>query len=545
MKKFKLYAAALLMSGMGATACSERFLDVEPMTQLLDNNFYATVSDAEMALIGCYDGFQRTTSNGNQAFYVTAEVLSDDCFGATGNADNRIYQVLDRFDPAQDPSQNNIFNGTWSDYYAGIFRCNTLIGKLNGIDFADDEAARPRIEGETRFLRALLYFDLVRLFENIPLITVPTTDNVPQANPAEVYRLIAGDLKFAAANIPANAYPKASAATNDGRATRYAAQALLARVYLFYTGYYGQDDLGVTKAEALAGLEDVISCGEFDLVPEYKALWPAASYLPVPEDNSLDMSGYAGMGNVEAVFTQKFNSTQDYSGNLDGNRWQVMMGLRNTNHSPYGQGWGACTVNPDLLSAFDPLDARKIASIIDIKGDITGDNFEADFDVKDQREYTGYSTKKYSPTCFPDGASNTGGEGNFQDSQDQDFVLIRFADVLLMAAELGSPSAQAYFDRVRARAGLTAPLTASRENIIKERRLEFAFEGIRYWDLLRQGLDVAATAIATSKTLQSGGEADMVVISADRIRATRGFMQIPATQITLSKDVLKQNSGWN
>ena len=540
MDKFKLYAIVALTAGIYATACSESFLDVEPMTQLLDNNFYATVNDAEMALIGCYDGFQRTTSNGNQAFYVTSEVLSDDCFGATGNADNRIYQVLDRFDPAQDPSQNNIFNGTWGDYYAGIFRCNTLIGKLDGIDFSGEGvAARPRIEGETRFLRALLYFDLVRLFGNIPLITVPTTDNVPQANPADVYRLIAEDLKFAAANIPADAYPKANAVTNDGRATRYAAEALLARVYLFYTGYYAADDLGVTRAEVLAGLEDVINSGEFDLVPEYKALWPAASYIPVPADNSLDMSGYAGMGNVETVFAQKFNSTQDYNGNLDGNRWQVMMGLRNTDHSPYGKGWGACTVNPDMVSAFDNADARKLASIIDI----AGDGFEADFDLKDQREYTGYSTKKYSPTCFPDGTSNTGGEGNFQDSQDQDFVVIRFADVLLMAAELGSPSAQTYFDKVRTRAGLGS-LPADKENIMKERRFEFAFEGLRYWDLLRQGLDVAAAAIATSKELKSGGEPDQVVIAADKFRQTRGFMQIPATQITLSKDVLKQNPGW-
>jgi hypothetical protein len=539
MNRFKLYSATLLTAGMGMTACSESFLNVEPMTQLLDNNFYATVADAEMALIGCYDGYQITTSNGGQAFYVTSEVLSDDCFGATGNADNRIYQVLDRFDPSEDPSQNDIFNVVWGDYYTGIFRCNTLLGKLDGIDFSANEEARPRIEGETRFLRALLYFDLVRLFGNIPLLREPTTDNVPQAAPADVYKLIAEDLKFAAANIPASAYPKANAAANDGRATRYAAEALLARAYLFYTGYYGADDLGVTKAEALAGLEDVISSGEFDLVPEYKSLWPAASYKPVPADNSLDKSEYAGMGNVEAVFTQKFNSTQDYNGNLDGNRWQVMMGLRNTNHSPYGKGWGACTVNPALVSAFDNNDARKAASIIDI----AGEGFEADFDVKDQREYTGYSTKKYSPTCFPDGTSNTGGEGNFQDSQDQDFVVIRYADVLLMAAELGSPSAQAYFDKVRGRAGLASkPVTP--EAILAERRFEFAFEGLRYWDLLRQGVDAAAAAIATTQSVLSGDAPDQVVISAEKVKQTRGFMQIPSTQITLSKDVLKQNAGW-
>jgi hypothetical protein len=538
MNKFKLYTITLLTAGMSMTTCSEDFLDVEPMTQLLDNNFYKTAADAEMALIGCYDGYQRTTSDGPPiGFYVASEVLSDNCFGGAGNADDRKHQILDRFDIAEGPSENNLFNDLWADYYAGIFRCNTLIGKLDGIDFPD-EKTRPRIEGETRFLRAILYFDMVRLFENIPLLTEPTTDNVPQALPADVYKLIAEDLKFAAANIPADAYPKANAAANDGRATRYAAKALLARVYLFYTGYYGQDDMGVTKAEVLQGLEDVIASAEFALV-DYSSLWPAACYVPNPADNTLDKSGYAGMGNVETVFAQKFNSTQDYNGNLDGNRWQVMMGMRNTNHSPYGKGWGACTVNPELVNAFDDADARKVASIIDI----AGEGFEADFDIKDQREYTGYSTKKYSPTCFPDGTSNTGGEQNFQDSQDQDFVVIRYADVLLMAAELGAANAQSYFDQVRERAGLVS-IPVSKENILKERRLEFAFEGLRYWDLLRQGIDAAATAIAQTKDVRSGGEPDQVVIKAENIRKTRGFMQIPATQITLSQSVLKQNEGW-
>jgi hypothetical protein len=550
MNKLKLYVIALLAAGMGMTACSERFLDVEPMTQLLDNNFFSTVADVEMALIGCYDGYQATSADGNVTipFYVASEVMSDNCFGGTGNADDRKYQVLDRFDIGEFPSESNLFNNAWSSYYAGIFRCNTLLGKLDGVDFSGEgETTRPRIEGETRFLRAILYFDLVRLFENIPLITTPTTDNVPQAAPAEVYRLIAADLKFAAENIPADAYPKANAKTNDGRATSYAAKAMLARVYLFYTGYYYQaNDLGVTKADVLAGLEDVIESREFELVDDYKSLWPAASYKPVVADNTLDMSEYAGMGNKEAVFTQKFNSPKDpYNGDIDGNRWLVMMGLRQTDHSPYGKGWGACTVDPALFNAFDNADARKTASIIDI----VGEGIKASFDkvgLDDQREYTGYATKKYTPTCLPDGTSNTGGTKSFQDSQDQDFVVIRYADVLLMAAELESPNAQAYFDEVRARAGLaSSPVTVSKEAIMNERRFEFAFEGLRYWDLLRQGLDVAAAAIArTGALVKNGGVDGLVVISADDFKAKRGFVQIPATQITLSQSVLKQNQGW-
>src|SRR5690606_19961107 len=144
--------------------------------------------------------------------------------------------------------------------------------------------------------------------------------------------------------------------------------------------------------------------------------------------NTLDMSKYAGKGNIEVVFAQKFNNTQNYDGNVDGNRWLVMMGMRNTNWSPYGKGWGACTVSKRLVDEFSNNDARKAASIIDIAGEgIQG------FDLKDQREYTGYSNKKYTPTALPDGTSNTGGGNDFQISQDQDYFVIRYADVLLMA----------------------------------------------------------------------------------------------------------------
>jgi hypothetical protein len=313
----------------------------------------------------------------------------------------------------------------------------------------------------------------------------------------------------------------------------------LARVYLFYTGYYGKDDLGVTKAEVLAGLEEVICSNEFGLISDFKALWPAASYVANKKDNTLDKSGYAGKGNKEVVFAQKFNSTQDYNGNLDGNRWLVMMGMRNTNFSPYGKGWGACTVNPTLVSDYASGDKRKSASVIDL----AGESIESIFDQKDQREYTGYSVKKYTPTALPDGTSDTGGSKDFQISQDQDFIVIRYADVLLMAAELGSANAQSYLDQVRTRAGLSS-VTATKDNILKERRFEFAFEGIRYWDLLRQGLSTAASTIAQTQTTKSGGAADVVTITAAQITKTRGFMQIPNTQITLSNGVLVQNPGW-
>ena len=135
---------------------------------------------------------------------------------------------------------------------------------------------------------------------------------------------------------------------------------------------------------------------------------------------------------------------------------------------------------------------------------------------------------------------------NFMIGQFQDYVSIRFSDVLLMAAELGSGNAQAYFDLVRNRAyGGTAPArTVSQANIMTERRLEFAGEGIRYWDLLRQGISTAASTIAESVTLKNGGANATKTILAAKITDTKGLSQIPNSQITLSNNVLKQNTGW-
>ena len=220
-----------------------------------------------------------------------------------------------------------------------------------------------------------------------------------------------------------------------------------------------------------------------------------------------------------------------------------MMGIRVQSIYPYGLGWGAGTVNPKLWNAYSVNDTRRNASIISIDGE--GLDFK---NKKDQREYTGYYTKKYTPMADAAGASLAEKMGgvSFMISQFQDFVSIRYADVLLMAAELGSPNAQTYFDDVRKRAYGTnfVQTPVNQANILDERRFEFAGEGVRYWDLLRQGINVASSTIAETVTLENGGVATVKTISASKIIETKGLSQIPYSQITLSNGVLKQNAGW-
>lgn len=529
MKKIQLY---LLMVGMILlTACSKSFLDSEPITSLTDANFYKTVDDAELAIVGCYDGIQVLYSSG-VAFPIASELLSDDCFGGTGNTDGYGYQVLDEFDQSRSPGDVDLLNDNWKAYYKAIYRCNVLLKKMDQIDWGDSTSLRNSYEAQARFLRAYAYFDMVRLWENVPLLTEPSSDNIPQSTPEDVYKVIAEDLLYAAEN--------GEEAVEPGRVNKWAAKAMLARVYLFYTGYYGKNDLAgvVSKTQVLAGLEDIITSDKYSLIEEYKNLWPAASSTPNEAGDGLTTT-YAGKDNQETIFAIKYNITSDYNGNTDGNHWEVMNGLRTQSFSPYGKGWGACTVLPDLYNAFEDGDTRRDASIIGIAEE------ELDFDNSDQREYTGYATKKYIPLSNPDGTdvAEANGASNFMIGQFQDYVVMRYADVLLMAAELGSSNSQDYFDQVRERAGL-ASKTVNEANIMEERRFEFAFEGIRYWDLLRQGLETAANTIATSETVWNGGVEATKQIKKDKITATKGFQMIPQTQVSLSNGVLVQNDGW-
>lgn len=524
MKNTYLYIFCFSLLSLGS--CS---LETEPLTQQTDTNFYKTKEDAYAALVGCYDGLQVATGASGMGIPVISEVMSDDCFGGTGASDGYGYAAIDEFDITRSPSDVDLLNNNWIAYYKALYRCNVLLTKMDQIEWDGDTALRNTYESETKFIRAYLYFEMVRLWGNIPLLTTPSSDNIPQANPDEVYKVIAEDLVFAADNLPSVAYN----ATTSGRITKWAAKSLLGRVYLYYTGYYGKADLAgvVTKAQALGHLENVIANSGHGLLADFSTLWPAAS-----------VDKYAGENNKENVFAIKYTFTSDYNGNTDGNHWLVMFGMREFSSYPYGRGWGV-TVNSKLWDTYNANDTRRVATVIGIEEE------NIDFDkIGSQREYTGYYNKKYTPMVDKDGKDLplTMGSQFWDISQFQDYVVLRYADVLLMAAELGSGNAQAYFDEVRKRAYkenfTTLPVTA--ENILKERHLEFALEGVRYWDLLRQGIGTASSTIAETTTLLSGGVAGTKTITAAKIQATKGLQQIPNTQITLSNGVLKQNAGW-
>lgn len=568
MKKFKstILTVGLAAASMMAVSCADSFLDVESKVNSNTQNFYKNEADAWRALIGCYNGWRQTSSAPGVGFYVASTIMSDECYGGVGNSDARNYQVVDRFDQSESPADLQIYTQDWKMYYQGVYRCNELITRENQIQWNSEDSKRGLYMGECHALRALLYFDMVRLWGNIPLFLEPVNENRAQADPAEVYAAIFEDLRYAIANIPDDANLGKS---DFGRITKYAAEAVLARAYLFYTGYYGKEpgftnadgatSGAVTKAEALAAVEDVISSGNYELLSSYKDFWPASSLVAnttAPGWNEA-ASTYAGDANSEVVLSMNFTpmASYDTDGAADGNRWQVMMGMRSPlSVAPYYCGWGACTVIPSFInSIYDASDVRRSAGVIDIAGEGIGSDANFKPSYNDWREYTGYTVKKYSPIAFYQlengvlvlkNANMSTGAGDMQINNCQPYNIMRYSDVLLMAAELGSPQASTYLTNVRSRAGL-ASVPVTQENIMAERARELAFEGVRYWDLLRQGVDVLADAIvAGNGDVMNGGTPARVTYDRAKIIATKGLSQIPNDQIVLSNGVLKQNDGW-
>ena len=546
--------SALAVAGLTVTSCS---MDTESKTSQNDETAYRNAEALDMALVGCYDGWQRTISSEEIGMYMLAEFASDQAHGGLGFSDAKNNNVLDQFDISVAPSYNNLFNTDWINYYAAIFRCNKVIQAEETADWGGDLTARGRIIGQARALRAILYFDLARMFGDVPLITVPTEENLPRTAASEVYKQIFEDLKYAAANIPANAFPLDNRKENDGRITKYAAEALMARAYLYYTGYYGQENEGCTKQEAIDALEDIINNGGYELEAKYADL-----FMPACTKDASNGTNYAWDTTFkgkyynngdwqsdiskEVILNLKFSATADYNGNADGNVFQVYLGPRNkcATSVNIASGWGACSVTQKFVDTYkdDPRFCTCVWSCADA-------GFAAD--VNDTYEYTGYYTRKYAPMCFSDGTRQEVGfelgEQHMNITYYQDWTVMRYADVLLMHSELTGTNTG--LNMVHQRSCPGESLSYSIENIRKERAIEFAFEGIHFWDLMRYEKDgaYAGRAIAEAQNgakVMNGGVETTTSFKIDNFTAKKGLMQIPNTQITLSGGVLTQNAGW-
>ena len=366
-----------------------------------------------------------------------------------------------------------------------------------------------------------------------------------------MYAQIAEDLQLAIEKLPATRY-----SVNDiGKATRWAAEGYLARVFLFYTGVFNKESLplpdgsSISKEQVIEYVDDCIANSGYELVPEFRNLWPY-SYntedYAYAADNDLSWVGEEG-GNTEALFTIRYSSLGNWDYMNMSNQLVLYFGWRAQDQVPFGQGWGMGPVSPLMWNEWPDNDIRKKGSIIDVNDSeegISGYIWGGD----NVQHETGLWQKKYIPINeYVDGNPQNmsvrlyNAPTDFMLNNTQETVLLRLSDVLLMGAELGSSKKQEYLDMVRSRVNLpSVPVTL--ENIKRERRFELAFEGLRYYDLLRWG--DAEKEINKLKNIPVKNANKDAVYSTTFRPETKGFLPIPNSQIQLSDGVLVQNEGW-
>ena len=433
----------------------------------------------------------------------------------------------------------------------------------------ESEAQKNSFYGQTYFLRAFYYFDLAQLFGEVPLILNSAGGNFPKSNADVIYAQIASDLKNGIEMMDATKYPDFEA----GRATRWAAEALMARVFLFYTGYYGESSLPlldggeVTKAEVITWLEDCRDNSGHDLVGDFRNLWPYTNEYTIDDypyvAGKIGVDGqplkWAGDGNIETIFATKFSNVYALSAGYVNYYALYFAPPINVGKStfPWGRGWGKACVTPNLWDdwlAEEPTDLRRQASIIDVTDPNEMKNYT--WGANSEMEETGYWQKKIIAVAAKDPSTGgfvngfavlaSGARNHIQFCNTTDLIHIRYADVLLMHSELTQTTDG--INKVRQRAGLPVISSYSLDALKRERRFELAFEGLRWFDLMRWGDAPDALEKQVGQPIRNAGV--LLAMSSfstgfkARYEATGGFWPIPDSQIDLSEGVLKQNKGW-
>lgn len=460
----------LLTAAVGLGSCSDDFLNPDPRGTLMEETYYSNPDEAFAGLVSVYDpiGWQTAVSYFN--FGAVNAASDDHVAGGGGPNDMETWQRWSNYTltETQGPQQDY-----WERNFTGVSRANIFIMKVEEGIPGLSEALAARYVAEAKTLRGYYYFDLVRLFRNIPFYTEPlTTDNMreqTQVTPDVVYAQIEQDLKDAIAILPATV----PTATEGGRMTKGAAQALLGKVYLYQQKW---NEAAAQFAE-VNGAPGGTSQYGYKLLDNFEDI-----FRP---DNKFHSEAI-----LEIVCSQGGARTWDHWGQFYGNVATTMFGPRGYSGPLYYSGWSFCPVTQDLYDLM-LTDPRFDATIADLKS--LEENGEAQYEKGYMN--TGYFIQKFAPLV--EFAATSGvRELNYP----QNYIEMRLADTYLMEAEAllesgqgGGPGTRAYelLNAVRDRVGLT-PITATLDNIFLERRKELATEGHRWYDLVRSGRAPAA-----------------------------------------------------
>ena len=567
------------MVAFGMTSCD--IDNVENVGELASGTFPVTEDDGLAALAGIYENLNATHANPQESFIYNAALASDDHLGGGGDND-----FLMQAEDLLCNHGTDMTNDFYKLRYEGINRANSLIEALPSCSL--EEGVRNKFMGEAKFLRAFYYYELASMYGNVPVRTVPGGELLKQGNIDDPWKQILQDLRDAVALLPA----AKTADSQAGHVDKYAAEALLGRAWLFYSGMfcngttiadmtsttYNEDAItsvelpdGTTlkKEDVVAAIDDCVNNSGYSLVPDFRNLWAYTNRCTVE-----DYTYTAGQGlkwveddngiNPESMFSIKFNrlaswdTTIGYANGI-ALHFGVRGGQKYGNTFPFGQGWGAGPVAPNLVEdweAAEPNDMRLDATVQDWTTSETY-TYGGWSDFVQETDYYG---KKWAPisakndnvdggySCTFENVMYPGqwiqGAENMQLNNIHDLVLIRFADVLLMQSELKKDVTG--INLVRARAGLNPIAAYSLKALQDERRWEFACEGIRWNDIRRWHIAAAALEKQTNQKTYWRGKPDTNKAHnggyAARYNATAGFQKMPDTQISMGTVV--QNAGW-
>lgn len=492
-RKYLKYKTFLLAVGtLCVTSCSDDFLDVPPARNNSVEVFFQTPEQFNQAVLGVYNGLQDLTVSN---YWNLSEVRSDNTLEQVTSA-QRDWSEIGNFTLS---SQTSTLQGSWNTSYNIIYRANEVIRQLEGFE---DFEAKQQYSAEAHFLRALSYFDLVRFFGPVPyidrVITGREGGEIPRSSREDIYALIVEDLKLAAENLP----PQYTTA-DKGRATKWAAKALLGRVYLTMAGYpLNQKDKLELAREAFA---DVIAQeGTFvNWSTNFKDLFLSSNDNAYHIFEIQYVAGGLGLGNqLPSEMAPSLPPEWAQWGSFGNNVWPTT----------------------ELVALYEENDLRRVATLdtgyVDEQGFEYNNPIFTKFLEKGNRE----PLDRYDwPINFP---------------------VIRYADVLLMYAEvlneLSGPTQEAVdiLNRIRNRAQLAPVQPASQEElrlaIQEERRREFAGEGLRWHDIVRTGkaVDVMNNFFQTNAINKTIDETQLIY-------------PIPFNEMNINPGLYTQNPGYN
>ncbi|QQS50499.1 MAG: RagB/SusD family nutrient uptake outer membrane protein [Bacteroidota bacterium] len=467
--KYK-YLIALMLIFLGLS-CSEDWLDIQQKGAIPQEDFYTTDAECLSALAAVYDMLQVANAQDWVSLHHMKTVLSDECNGGGENAgDQPEYHQMNEytFTPA-----NTKINDIWQRLYYAVYRANVVIANVE-----PNNEARTVIVAEAKALRAYIYFELVNLFGEVPLVLTelkPDEYLVEKTSTANIWIQIEKDLSEAIEDLPLKSE---NGPDNSWRIAKGFAQAMMGKALIFQEKY----------SEALPYLNEVIASGEYDLVADY--------------DRVLRVENEYG---TESLFELGYVTTEGHNwGNYgywgQGRRqeqnihlvlWGPRGGFFSGDSLGMFPGWGALPAKELAYEFFNDDDPRRAFNVLSEAEVIA--NYGSLRDGNNELQYQGEGFLRLKYTTFVDETSGTPGDEPAL-NLGTNLRIMRYAEVLLLAAEahlgMGNGNlAAAEINKVRARESVqyTPLATATWDDLKYERATELCFEGHRFYDLVRWG----------------------------------------------------------